>query len=325
MPRRVRPSRRHVTEPGEEAVSGGPAATRDPSNATSAGTAPASATVDADFVAQNGSRPGKAAGDNGNGSAPAELLSVAAEPARIDQPDDDGFGPALASGASGARSDHDALADAEVALRVPVGYAFAKRLTDIAVSLGLILFLAPLLVTIAVLIKVTSPGPVLFRQERFGKGGKSFLMTKFRTMVVDAPDRLAELAAQAARGEIEAVNGPAFKSKRDPRVTSVGKHLRRFSLDELPQLFDVLSGSMSLVGPRPLVASETAALSEAERVRHLVKPGLTCLWQTSRRSRISYQERLAMDIEYTQRMSFWLDLAVLLRTPLAVFRGDGAF
>ena len=221
--------------------------------------------------------------------------------------------------------EHKSRASEVAGLPLRGGYAFSKRATDIAVSVGLILFLAPLLVAIAVLIKLDSRGPVFFRQERFGLGGKSFRMTKFRTMVVDAPDQVPVLTAKAERGEIGAVEAPAFKSKDDPRVTSVGRHLRRFSLDELPQLFDVLLGSMSLVGPRPLVARETQALSEAERSRHLVKPGLTCLWQTSRRSRVSYQERMAMDIEYTRRMSFWLDLALLLKTPLAVVRGDGAF
>jgi lipopolysaccharide/colanic/teichoic acid biosynthesis glycosyltransferase len=204
------------------------------------------------------------------------------------------------------------------------GYLAMKRTIDIVLSLTLIVLLLPVLVTIALVIKLTSPGPILFRQERCGLNGKPFRMAKFRSMVTDAEAQLDELAARASRGEITTVDAPAFKSVDDPRVTPFGKHLRRLSLDELPQLFDVLAGSMSLVGPRPLVFHEARVLTEEQQVRHQVKPGLTCIWQTSGRSRMAFDARMAMDVAYVQRRSLSLDLTLIAKTPFAVFRGDGA-
>jgi lipopolysaccharide/colanic/teichoic acid biosynthesis glycosyltransferase len=204
------------------------------------------------------------------------------------------------------------------------GYAFTKRVIDIVLSVILIMLLTPAFVAIAILVKLTSPGPVFFRQERCGAGGEPFMITKFRSMVSDAEARLGGLTERAQRGEIDAVDAPAFKSANDPRVTTVGKYLRLLSLDELPQLFDVLAGHMSLVGPRPLVFQEALVLTDEHQLRHVVKPGITCIWQVSGRSRLSFEDRMAMDVEYVRRRSLWLDLVLIWSTPAAVLRRDGA-
>ncbi len=205
-----------------------------------------------------------------------------------------------------------------------LGYHLGKRVMDIAIAGAVLVVLSPVLLLVALLIKATSPGPVLFRQERCGLRGASFSMLKFRTMVVDAEAQLAELTEAARQGAQTTVDAPAFKSIDDPRVTSVGKYLRRFSVDELPQLINVARGEMSLVGPRPLVFTEARLLSEGQRNRHAVPPGVTCIWQTSGRSRLSYETRMAMDIEYVERRSLRLDVVLLMKTPLAVLSGDGA-
>ena len=150
-------------------------------------------------------------------------------------------------------------------------------------------------------------------------------MLKFRTMIDGAEQQADALRIAALNGEFRAVDAPAFKSADDPRVTAVGRFLRRYSLDEIPQFLNVLRGEMTLVGPRPLVATEARQLPLEATVRHSVKPGLTCIWQTSGRSRVSYQERMAMDVKYVQTRSLKLDIILLLKTPLAAIRGDGAF
>jgi len=170
------------------------------------------------------------------------------------------------------------------------------------------------------LISLTSPGPVLFRQQRSGLNGRPFTMYKFRTMVSNAEQPKDELAA------LNEMSGPVFKVSKDPRITKVGKLLRRFSIDELPQLVNVLRGEMSLVGPRPLPVDEVKRFDDlAHRRRLSVKPGLTCLWQVSGRNDLrDFREWVRLDLEYIDHWSFWMDLKILCRTVPAVLRGAGA-
>jgi exopolysaccharide biosynthesis polyprenyl glycosylphosphotransferase len=193
-----------------------------------------------------------------------------------------------------------------------------KRVMDLAVS-GLVLALfSPLLVAIAVAILVDSGRPVLFRQRRAGMEGKPFTVLKFRTMVPDAEQRLPELI------DLESLEQPAFKIHNDPRVTRIGRKLRRFSLDELPQLINVMRGEMSLVGPRPEEESVVALYDERQRGRLAIKPGVTGPMQVYGRSDLTFEERLAMERDYLDNLSIAGDLAILLRTPRAVVRGEGA-
>lgn len=204
-------------------------------------------------------------------------------------------------------------------LELPRSYRIAKRTLDIVVaSIGLVL-LAPLMLLIAIAIKLDSPGPVLFRQVRIGKGGKPFWFIKFRSMVKNAEQIKRELIPKN-----EVRGGPVFKMRNDPRVTRVGRFLRRYSLDELPQLIHVLHGEMSLVGPRPPLPSEVASYGEWEMRRLSVTPGLTCLWQISGRSDIGFREWVELDHIYIDTMSFWTDLKILLFTVPAVITGKGA-
>jgi exopolysaccharide biosynthesis polyprenyl glycosylphosphotransferase len=193
-----------------------------------------------------------------------------------------------------------------------------KRLMDVVVSAFLLLALSPLLALIALAILVDSGRPVLFRQRRAGEEGKPFNMLKFRTMVADAEQRLPELIDLAALDE------PAFKIHDDPRVTGIGRLLRRSSLDELPQLFNVLRGDMSLVGPRPEEEAVVALYDKRQRGRLAVKPGLTGPMQVYGRSDLTFEERLAMERDYLDNLSLLTDLAILLRTPGAIVRGNGA-
>lgn len=204
-------------------------------------------------------------------------------------------------------------------------YALTKRLLDIVGALVLLVILSPLFLVLAVVIRLTSPGSILFRQERIGLYGKPFTALKFRSMCQDAEAQLASLQELAENGELRTVDAPAFKSEDDPRVTRVGRLMRRYSFDELPQVFNVLGGSMSFVGPRPLVALEASALSPEAEVRYSVKPGITCIWQVSGRSDVSYEQRLAMDVDYVKRRSLWLDIWLILKTPVAVFSARGAY
>ena len=199
------------------------------------------------------------------------------------------------------------------------GQRVAKRLFDILVSGVLILIAAPAMAVAAVLIKLDSAGPVLFRQERVGIEGERFRMLKFRSMVVDAEARLKELENKNEG------SGPLFKMKNDPRITRVGGFLRRFSIDELPQLFNVLRGSMSLVGPRPPLPREVEAYESDVRRRLLVKPGVTGLWQVSGRSNLSWQDSVRLDLYYVENWSLAGDLVIILRTVRAVFHSTGAY
>lgn len=216
----------------------------------------------------------------------------------------------------------------QIALEVPsahYGYDAIKRGLDILGAVLLLLALTPLFAVLAVLVKISSPGPVFFRHERCGRNGRPIRVTKFRTMWEDAEERAGEALEVASRRGLHIVDGPAFKSKDDPRITGAGRFLRRYSLDELPQLFDVLRGSMSLVGPRPLVTAEIAALSSESLLRLTVKPGLTCTWQVSGRNHVAFEDRMRMDVEYVQRRSIALDLLLIAKTPLKVLSGEGAF
>jgi lipopolysaccharide/colanic/teichoic acid biosynthesis glycosyltransferase len=177
----------------------------------------------------------------------------------------------------------------------------------------------PLWLAIAAAIKLTSPGPVLFRDKRVGLGEREFGMLKFRTMYADAAGSQAELEAS------NEADGPLFKIREDPRVTSVGALLRRFSLDEVPQVWNVLRGDMSLVGPRPLPLRDYEQLEGWHLKRYLVLPGLTGLWQISGRSDLSFDDLVRLDFYYLENWSIWLDIAILVRTVPAVFAGRGAY
>jgi lipopolysaccharide/colanic/teichoic acid biosynthesis glycosyltransferase len=194
-----------------------------------------------------------------------------------------------------------------------------KRALDLAGTALLILASAPILAAIAVAIKLEDGGPVLFRQTRVGRDGRLFIMFKFRSMVPDAEARKAALMAQN-----EMSDGILFKIRRDPRVTRVGRIIRKLSLDELPQLFNVLRGEMSLVGPRPPVPSEVALYDPGHRRRLAALPGITCLWQVSGRNEIDFHGQVQLDVAYIERQSIRLDLAILIRTIPAVLAGKGA-
>lgn len=185
----------------------------------------------------------------------------------------------------------------------------------------LIVLLLPLMLMIGAAVMLSSRGPAWYRQERVGRSGASFVIFKFRTMHVGADRRLGELLASHGLDEVT----PFFKVHADPRVTRLGSWLRKSSLDELPQLFNVLLGDMNLVGPRPQTPAEVAAYDERAFGRLAVRPGMTGLWQVSGRSSLGVQESLELDLSYVRDRSVWLDLKILARTPLAVFGKHGAF
>jgi len=196
----------------------------------------------------------------------------------------------------------------------------AKQAIDFAGALAMLVLLSPVLLLCALAVKLNSPGPVLFQQKRSGINGRPFTMYKFRSMATNAEQRKHELAA------MNEMSGPVFKVSNDPRITPVGRFLRRFSLDELPQLLNVLKGAMSLVGPRPLPVDETKRFEDlAHRRRLSVKPGLTCLWQISGRNEVNeFSDWVRLDLEYIDNWSLWLDIKILFRTIPVVFIGTGA-
>ena len=197
--------------------------------------------------------------------------------------------------------------------------AVGKMLLDRVLALSITFFFLPLMVAVAIAIKLENPGPVFFRQTRIGAQGRPFGMVKFRSMVTNAEALLADLAEESDG------NGILFKMKDDPRVTKVGKFIRRFSIDELPQLINVVRGEMSLIGPRPPLPSEVAEY-ESDAVRRLhVRPGMTGLWQVSGRSDLSWEESLRLDLWYVDNWTPILDLQILVRTFKAVLRGSGAY
>lgn len=192
-----------------------------------------------------------------------------------------------------------------------------KRVSDVLGALLLLISLWPVFLVIGVLIKLTSPGPVFFRQQRLGLNRRPFMMWKFRTMVLQADKQEAEL--------LQAHHGLFFKIPDDPRVTPLGRVLRKYSLDELPQLVNVLKGEMSLVGPRPIREFEFHRFQTwPQLLRFSMKPGLTGLWQVNGRSNTSDEDRMRYDLEYVKNWSLWLDIKILLKTIPAVVRGDGA-
>lgn len=194
-----------------------------------------------------------------------------------------------------------------------------KRGIDIFISLVVLVILAPVLLLTAILIKITSPGPVLFVQKRLGFNKRRFNVYKFRTMVVDAEKRIKEVE------HLNEVSGPVFKIKNDPRVTSIGRFLRKTSIDELPQLLNVVKGDMSLVGPRPLPVRDYEGFNKDwQRRRFSVRPGITCLWQINGRSSIPFEQWMELDLQYIDKWSLWLDFEILLRTIPAVLKGSGA-
>jgi len=196
---------------------------------------------------------------------------------------------------------------------------FLKRMADIIISgLGIII-LSPLFLVLAILIKLTSPGPVLFLQRRMGLNGRKFILYKFRTMHKGAHARLSELSC------LNIMRGPVFKMKNDPRVTPLGRFLRRLSLDEFPQLFNVFAGQMSLVGPRPPLQKEVARYKPWQRRRLSMRPGITCLWQISGRIKIGFDEWMELDLQYIDNWALWLDFKILVRTIPAVLFGVGAY
>ncbi len=193
-----------------------------------------------------------------------------------------------------------------------------KRLIDIVVSGTALALLSPLLLGVAFLVKVTSRGPLLFRQVRVGQHGRQFHMLKFRSMVVNAEELKARLLAQNEQ------QGPVFKMKSDPRITAIGRFIRKYSIDELPQLLNVLRGEMSLVGPRPPIPAEVAKYEAWQRRRLSVRPGLTCVWQVSGRNEISFEEWMYLDMQYIDHWSLQRDLELIAKTVPVVLTGRGA-
>lgn len=196
-----------------------------------------------------------------------------------------------------------------------LAYEFTKRTIDILVSLIGLIVLFPLLVVIMILIKIDSRGPILFYQNRVGKNGKIFKMYKFRSMVTNAEDLLKELKNK------NEMSGPMFKIKQDPRVTRIGKFIRKTSLDELPQLINILKGDMSLVGPRPNLPNEVREFDKWMLDKLVVRPGLTCFWQVMGRNSIGFLEWMKLDVKYVEKRSLKLDIILILKT-IRVFFGD---
>ena len=196
----------------------------------------------------------------------------------------------------------------------------AKRLLDIVASAVLLVLLSPLFLAVAIAIRLEDPGPILFKQKRVGRWGTLFTMWKFRSMFTDAEERKRELMAQ---NEME--GGVLFKMKDDPRITKVGRIIRKTSIDELPQLWNVFKGEMSLVGPRPPVTQEVDQYSLSDRRRLEVIPGITCIWQVSGRSDIPFDQQVELDVQYIESQSFWNDIKILLKTVPALLFGTGAY
>jgi exopolysaccharide biosynthesis polyprenyl glycosylphosphotransferase len=194
-----------------------------------------------------------------------------------------------------------------------------KRALDIAGSFSFLLVFSPLYAVLALLVKLEDGGTVFFAQTRVGRFGREFQMYKFRSMRVNAEAELQRLLVRNEHAE-----GVTFKIKNDPRVTRIGRWLRRFSLDELPQFFNVLRGDMSLVGPRPPTPREVSMYSLADRRRLAVKPGITCFWQVSGRSNIDFSGQVKLDVQYIETAGFWVDIKILFKTVPAVVAGRGA-
>ncbi len=205
-------------------------------------------------------------------------------------------------------------------INAQVGYLFIKRIFDIVASFAALFILSPLFLVIAILIKLEDPkGPVFYSQIRVGRNGKKFRMYKFRSMCVDADKKLKDLLA---KNEVE---GAMFKMKDDPRITRVGKWIRKTSVDELPQLWNVLHGDMALVGPRPPLPRETATYSEYDKQRLYVQPGCTGLWQVSGRNDVGFHEMVALDIQYIKTRNLWVDIKIMIKTVGIMIHPNGAY
>ena len=197
-------------------------------------------------------------------------------------------------------------------------YLIAKRVLDVLISFIALILLSPLLIIISILIVSTSKGPIIFKQDRVGKDGKIFKMYKFRSMVVNAEELKDKLEKD------NEMNGPMFKIKNDPRVTKVGHLIRKTSIDELPQLINVLKGEMSLVGPRPRLPKEVEEFEPWMLERLTVLPGLTCYWQVMGRNNIEFQEWMRLDIKYVRERNFWIDLKLIFKTFFVLFGDESA-
>ena len=199
-----------------------------------------------------------------------------------------------------------------------IGYFIIKRIIDIICSLSGIILISPVMIIVAIWIRIDSKGPVIFAQNRVGRGGTQFMMYKFRSMCSGAERLLGEL-----KDENE-MSGPMFKMKDDPRITKVGKFVRRTSIDELPQLFNILKGDMSLVGPRPSLPKEVVQFTPFQKQRLIAKPGLTCYWQVRGRSDVSFKEWMEMDVEYIAERNTWVDITLIFKTVGVLFGDEGA-
>lgn len=198
-------------------------------------------------------------------------------------------------------------------------YLFIKRTSDIICSLSAIIVLSPIMLLTALAIFIESPGNPIFAQERVGRNGKLFKMYKFRSMCIDAEKKLKKLK------EKNEADGPVFKIKNDPRITHVGHFIRKFSIDELMQLFNILKGDMSVVGPRPALPNEVKQYNDFAKLRLNVKPGLSCYWQIGGRSNIGFDEWMKLDVKYIEDMSLLTDIKIILLTIPAILKGDGAY
>lgn len=198
-------------------------------------------------------------------------------------------------------------------------YKFVKRLSDILLSGIALVCLSPVFLVTAIAIKLEDGGPAFFIQPRAGKDMKAFKMYKFRSMYVNADEKLAELLKDNEQ------TGHAFKIKNDPRITKVGKFIRKVSIDELPQLINIMKGDMSIVGPRPILPWQMEECNEYEKQRLIVQPGLTCYWQIGGRANIKWEEWVELDLDYIQNMSLWTDIKMIVKTIPAVFDSEGAY
>jgi exopolysaccharide biosynthesis polyprenyl glycosylphosphotransferase len=208
----------------------------------------------------------------------------------------------------------------------PLFHRLMKRVMDIVGSTIAITFTLPLVLVVAIAIKLTSRGPILFRQKRLGYHGREFMFLKFRSMYMDQPKGHSDYVSSLVSEEFGKMgtNG-VFKLQNDPRITPIGTFLRRTSIDELPQFLNVLLGQMSLVGPRPAMPYEFKYYETWHKKRLSIKPGITGLWQVSGRRRVTFDEMVEMDLKYAATQTFWLDLKILLRTPFVVLTGQGAY
>ena len=212
--------------------------------------------------------------------------------------------------------EREILSSSKLVLQYSKYYVVIKRLMDVVFSTIGLIVLSPIMLIVAVAIKLEDiKGPILFSQERVGYLGKKFKMYKFRSMYVDAEERLHEIQ------HLNEQTGPVFKMKDDPRITKVGKFIRKTSLDELPQLINILKGEMSIVGPRPALPREVVQYNDYQKQRLLVKPGLTCIWQVSGRNSIGFEEWIELDLEYIKNQSLSLDIKLILQT-LPALLGD---